>query len=191
MRSKKIKEALDEKYSYQIDENNVVHLFRGEEDCQKYLTNSLISAIFKIEALKKKNEDLKKQTDCYKAFESHYDEIEEDAKAIVKENEDLKEKNTELKTKKIPQLERKIASIRGCHSVAVKKLNARIEQVERLKKENAELREQVEQMKCCENCQSVFDANGFCYLYKDGKCVDHSEWVKKEYNLVKKEKNNE
>ena len=68
---------------------------------------------------------------------------------LEKENAKLKEENTELKTKKIPQLERKIASIRGCHSVAVKKLNARIEQVERLKKENAELREQVKQMKCC------------------------------------------
>ena len=26
-----IKEALDEKYSYQIDEYDMVHLFRGEE----------------------------------------------------------------------------------------------------------------------------------------------------------------
>ena len=63
--------------------------------------------------------------------------------ALKKENAELKEENTELKTKKIPQLERKIASIRGCHSVAVKKLNARIEQVERLKKENAELRQKL------------------------------------------------
>ena len=63
--------------------------------------------------------------------------------AHKKENAELKEENTELKTKKIPQLERKIASIRGCHSVAVKKLNARIEQVERLKKENAELRQKL------------------------------------------------
>lgn len=55
----------------------------------------------------------------------------------------LEKENAELKTKKIPQLERKIASIRGCHSVAVKKLNARIEQVERLKKENAELRQKL------------------------------------------------
>ena len=54
-----IKEALDEKYSYQIDEYGMVHLFRGEEDCQRYLTNPLLSAIFKIEALKKENEDLK------------------------------------------------------------------------------------------------------------------------------------
>ena len=98
---------------------------------------------------RKENAELKEQTESYKAFESHCDEIEEDAKVIAKENEELKEKCTELKTKKIPQLERKIASIRGCHSVAVKKLNARIEQVERLKKENAELREQVKQMKCC------------------------------------------
>ena len=90
---------------------------------------------------------LKEQIESYKAFESHCDEIEEDAKVIAKENEELKEKCTELKTKKIPQLERKIASIRGCHSVSVKKLNARIEQVERLKKENAELRKQIEQMK--------------------------------------------
>ena len=63
--------------------------------------------------------------------------------------------------------------------------------IEELEKENAELREQIEEMKCCGNCQSVFDANGLCYLYKDGKCVDHSEWVKNEYNLVKKEKSNE
>ena len=63
--------------------------------------------------------------------------------ALKKENAELKEENAELKTKKIPQLERKIASIRGCHSVAVKKLNARIEQVERLKKENAQLRQKL------------------------------------------------
>ena len=138
---KMIREALDEKYSYQIDEHGMVHLFRGEEDCQQYLTNPLLSAIFKIEALKKENEDLKEQFEHYKAFESHCDEIEEDAKAIAKENADLKE--------------------------------------------------QVEQMKCCGNCQSVFDADGFCYLYKDGKCINQSEWVKNEYNLVKKEKNNE
>ena len=56
-----IKETLDEKYSYQIDENNVVRLFRGEEDCQQYLTNPLLSAIFKIEALKKENAELKEQ----------------------------------------------------------------------------------------------------------------------------------
>ena len=77
------------------------------------------------------------------ALQSDMDETIEQNIAHKKENAELKEENTELKTKKIPQLERKIASIRGCHSVAVKKLNARIEQVERLKKENAELRQKL------------------------------------------------
>ncbi|MBO7715879.1 MAG: hypothetical protein J6S85_20110 [Methanobrevibacter sp.] len=54
---------------------------------------------------------------------------------------ELEKENKELKTVKIPQLERRIASIRGCHSVDAKKLNARIEQVERLKQENAALKE--------------------------------------------------
>lgn len=54
---------------------------------------------------------------------------------ICKENVELEAQNKELKTVKIPQLERRIASIRGCHSVGIKKLNARIEQVERLKKQ--------------------------------------------------------
>ena len=64
----------------------------------------------------------------------------------------LEKENKELKTVKIPQLERRIASIRGCHSVDAKKLNARIEQVERLKQENAELKARIEKMKCCGNC---------------------------------------
>ena len=77
------------------------------------------------------------------ALQSDMDKTIEQNIALKKENAELKEEYTELKTKKIPQLERKIASIRGCHSVAVKKLNARIEQVERLKKENAELRQKL------------------------------------------------
>lgn len=60
---------------------------------------------------------------------------------ICKENAELEKENKELKTVKIPQLERKIASIRGAHSVDCKKLNARTEQVERLKNENAELKD--------------------------------------------------
>lgn len=55
---------------------------------------------------------------------------------------ELEKENNELKTVKIPQLERKIASIRGAHSVDCRKLNARTEQVERLKKENTELKKQ-------------------------------------------------
>ena len=65
------------------------------------------------------------------------------------------------------------------------------EDAKAIAKENEDLKNQIEQMKCCENCESVFDADGFCYLYKDGKCINQSEWVKNEYNLVKKEKNNE
>lgn len=60
------KKALDEKYSYQIGEHNVVHLFRGEEDCQQLLTNPLLSAIFKIETLEKENEIFKKAGEIIK-----------------------------------------------------------------------------------------------------------------------------
>lgn len=48
-----------------------------------------------------------------------------------------------LKKIKIPQLEQKIASIRGTHKVSEAKLKARLEQVERLRQENQELREQL------------------------------------------------
>lgn len=69
---------------------------------------------------------------------------------------ELEKKNNELKIVKIPQLERKIASIRGAHSVDCKKLNARTEQVERLKRENAELKEKLEHRNCvdCSNHES-------------------------------------
>lgn len=61
-----MKKALDEKYSYQIDENNVVHLFRGEEDCQQLLNNPLLSAIFKIEELEAQIEKMKNCFNCAK-----------------------------------------------------------------------------------------------------------------------------
>lgn len=64
-----LKEALDEKYNYQVDKNNVVHLFREEEDCQQHLTNPLLSAIFKIETLKKENELYKKALHYLIVFE--------------------------------------------------------------------------------------------------------------------------
>ena len=60
------KKTLDEKYAYQIDEHNVVHLFCGEEDCQQLLTNPLLSAIFKIETLEK-------EMDRYKGRCEHYE----------------------------------------------------------------------------------------------------------------------
>ena len=86
-----IKEALDEKYSYQIDEYDMVHLFRGEEDCQQYLTNPLLSAIFKIEALKKENEDLKEQclilADCNTCHSTCKNENVEMKKQLTKAKE--------------------------------------------------------------------------------------------------------
>lgn len=86
-----IKEALDEKYSYQIDEYGMVHLFRGEEDCQQYLTNPLLSAIFKIEALKKENEDLKEQclilADCNTCHSTCKNENVEMKKQLIKAKE--------------------------------------------------------------------------------------------------------
>lgn len=53
--------VLDDKYSYQIDEHNVVHLFRRGVDWQEDLTNPLISTIFKIEELEKENAELKEK----------------------------------------------------------------------------------------------------------------------------------
>ena len=89
-----IKEALDEKYSYQIDERGMVHLFRGEEDCQQYLTNPLLSAIFKIEALKKENEDLKEQclilADCNTCHSPCKNENVEMKKQLTKAKEIIK-----------------------------------------------------------------------------------------------------
>ncbi len=34
----------------------------------------------------------------------------------------------------------------------------------------------IEKMKCCGNCQTVRDAEGNCYLEKDGKCKDKDKW---------------
>lgn len=75
------KKALDEKYFYQIDEHNVVHLFRGEDDCQQYLTNPLLSAIFKIETLEKENAE----------NESEAREVNIRFDRLIKENAELKE----------------------------------------------------------------------------------------------------
>ena len=57
--------------------------------------------------------------------------------------EHLLDENNYLKKQKIPQLEQKIASIRGTNKVLDTKLKARLEQVERLRQENQELREQL------------------------------------------------
>lgn len=68
---------------------------------------------------------------CYgdKPLSPHWDFFQEGVEFGERESEE-----------KIAKLERKIASIRGSHRVDLAKLNARVEQVERLKKENAELK---------------------------------------------------
>ena len=45
--------------------------------------------------------------------------------------------------------------------------------------ESDKLKEQIEKMKCCGNCQTVCDVNGGCYLNKDGRCnpKDKKQWV--------------
>ena len=49
-------------------------------------------------------------------------------------------------------------------------------QLEGRDNEIRELEEQIEKMKCCGNCQTVRDAEGNCYLKKDGKCKDKDKW---------------
>lgn len=89
-----IREVLDEKYSYQIDEHGMVHLFRGEEDYRQYLTNPLLSAIFKIEALKKENAELKEQcsilADCNTCHSSCKNENAEMKEQLTKAKEIIK-----------------------------------------------------------------------------------------------------
>ena len=100
--------------------------------------------------------------------------------------EELEKENAELKTKKIPQLERRIASIRGSHRVDVKKLNARIEQVERLKKENTELKTVIalkdEEMGCIETDFNTFKSQAKVALrniidYLGQFCSDYPDCV--------------
>ena len=97
------KEALDEKYSYQIDEHGMVHLFRGEEDCQQYLTNPLLSAIFKIEALKKENAGLNCQMNrnkfCYSCANATDRCFRNEIGCPCEKYKSHKDKNAELKKK--------------------------------------------------------------------------------------------
>jgi hypothetical protein len=78
----------------------------------------------------------KEQENCVQAYLAG-------AEPREKRIEELEKENAELKTVKIPQLERKIASIRGAHSVDCKKLNAKIEQCERQKEFIENLKEDI------------------------------------------------
>lgn len=47
----------------------------------------------------------------------------------------------------------------------------------RLEKENAELKEQIEKMKCCENCRHYSHTYGHCYSYDEHQsCTSLSNW---------------
>lgn len=47
----------------------------------------------------------------------------------------------------------------------------------RLEKENAELKEQIEKMKCCENCRHYSHTYGHCYSYDEYQnCKSLSNW---------------
>ena len=49
--------------------------------------------------------------------------------------------------------------------------------LELIYKENAELKEQIEQMKCCENCRHYSHTYGHCYPYDEYKsCTSLSNW---------------
>ena len=47
-----------------------------------------------------------------------------------------------------------------------------------LEKENAELKAQIEKLKCCENCRfSIFDTDDLCVVgCNAGKCFNHEKW---------------
>ena len=46
-----------------------------------------------------------------------------------------------------------------------------------LEKENAELKEQIEKMKCCENCRHYSHTYGHCYSYDSYQnCKSLSNW---------------
>ena len=48
---------------------------------------------------------------------------------------------------------------------------------EELEKENAELKEQIEKMKCCENCRHYSHTYGHCYSYEAHQsCTSLSNW---------------
>ncbi len=111
----------------------------------------------RIAELEKENSDLKAEIGLNEV--TIQEQLKERVK-IIKENEELK---------------KQIDSYKAFES----HYDEIEEDAKAIAKENEDLKNQIEQMKCCGNCQSVFDADGFCYLYKDGKCINQSEWIKR------------
>ena len=85
----------------------------------------------------------------------------------------------EIICKRISELEKENADLKAEIGLNEVTIQEQLKEGVKVIKENEDLKEQIEQMKCCGNCQSVFDADGFCYLYKEGKCINQSEWIKR------------
>ena len=145
---------------FEIICKRIAELEKGNEELVEKKT-SLEKRIFELEneiaELEKENADLKAEIGLNEA--TIQEQLKERVK-VIKENEDLKKQIS-------------------CYKAFESHYDEIEEDAKAIAKENAELKVQIEQMKCCGNCQSVFDADGFCYLYKDGKCINQSEWIKR------------
>jgi hypothetical protein len=136
------KEELKQEAEKSLDKRLGTYAYIRKQDCYtNYVDGYIDSAEPREKRIAELERKLKVETELSNRLGLAYREYEQLTKEQDEHLAELEKENTELKTKKIPQLERRIASIRGSHKVDVKKLNARIEQVERLKKENAELKD--------------------------------------------------
>lgn len=138
---------------FEIICKRISEMEKGNDELVEKKT-ALEKRIFELE---KENADLKAEIGLNEV--TIQEQLKERVK-VIKENEDLKK-----------QID--------CYKAFESHYDEIEEDAKAIAKENEELKEQIEQMKCCGNCQSVFDADGFCYLYKDGKCINQSEWIKR------------
>lgn len=81
-----------------------------------------------------------------------------DEEGLKKSIDELVDKKTALE-KRIFELEKENADLKA--EIGLNEVTIQEQLKERVKviKENEELKKQIEQMKCCGNCQSVFDAD--------------------------------
>lgn len=63
------------------------------------------------------------------------------------------------------------------HIVVSSLCKSAVERIEELEKENVELKEQIEKMKCCENCRHYSRTYEHCYSYDEYQnCKSLSNW---------------
>ena len=140
------KEALDEKYSYQIDEHGMVHLFRGDKK--------------KMNDIKGIIEDVEKSSLVSNKVIKKAIKIigQEEWNNIYDEESDICTTTGEL-----------IITLKGIAELEK-------ENVE-MKKQLTKAKEQIEQMKCCENCRYYSRTYGHCYSYDSYQnCKSLSNW---------------